>query len=157
MNLPGNESCMISHNNAVSRAALAAMKAKTHPAGTIIFPKVGAAIATNKKRMLTREATFDNNVMGIVPSDRINPKFLLTWLAGFNLSNWASESHPPSMRQGTVEDQGIPLPPLPEQTRIVAELDAEAARMEAVRGLIPAFEAKIARTLARVWGQKDNG
>ncbi len=44
------------------------------------------------------------------------------------------------------------LPPLPEQERIVAELDAEAARLEAVRGLIPAFEAKISRTLARVWG-----
>ena len=29
---------------------------------------------------------------------------------------------------------------------------AEAARLEAVRGLIPAFEAKIQRTLARVWG-----
>lgn len=42
--------------------------------------------------------------------------------------------------------------PDPEQERIVTELDAEAARMEAVRGLIPAFEAKIARTLARVWG-----
>ena len=46
----------------------------------------------------------------------------------------------------------IPLPPLPEQERIVTELDAEAARMETVRGLIPAFEAKIARTLARIWG-----
>ena len=46
----------------------------------------------------------------------------------------------------------IPPPPLPEQERIVAELDAEAARLEAVRGLIPAFEAKIQRTLARVWG-----
>jgi len=46
----------------------------------------------------------------------------------------------------------IPLPPLPEQERIVAELDAEAARLEAVRGLLPAFEATIQRTLARVWG-----
>jgi hypothetical protein len=44
------------------------------------------------------------------------------------------------------------LPTLPEQERIVAELDAEAARVEAVRGLIPAFEAKIQRTFARVWG-----
>ena len=34
----------------------------------------------------------------------------------------------------------------------MAELNAEAARLEAVRGLPPAFEAKIARTLARVWG-----
>ena len=29
---------------------------------------------------------------------------------------------------------------------------AEAARIEAVRGLIPAYEAKIQRVLARVWG-----
>ena len=46
----------------------------------------------------------------------------------------------------------IPLPPLSEQRRLVAELDAEAAKVEAVRGLIPAFEAKIQRALARVWG-----
>jgi type I restriction enzyme M protein len=46
----------------------------------------------------------------------------------------------------------IPLPPLAEQERIVAELDAEAAKLEAVRGLIPAFEAKIHRTLSRLWG-----
>lgn len=51
----------------------------------------------------------------------------------------------------------IPLPPKPEQERIVAELEAEAAKVEAakveaVRGLIPLYEAKIQRTLARVWG-----
>jgi len=34
----------------------------------------------------------------------------------------------------------------------VAELDAEAAQMEAVRALIPRFEAKIQRVLDRVWG-----
>ena len=46
----------------------------------------------------------------------------------------------------------IPLPPLSEQRRLVAELDAEAAQMEAVRSLLPRFEAKIQRVLARVWG-----
>jgi len=46
----------------------------------------------------------------------------------------------------------IPLPPLPEQRRIVAELDAEAAEVAAVRALIPRYEAKIQRVLARVWG-----
>ena len=50
----------------------------------------------------------------------------------------------------------IPLPPLPEQRRIVSELDAEAAQMEAVRGLLPRFEAKIQRTLARVWGNGES-
>ena len=38
------------------------------------------------------------------------------------------------------------------QRRIVVELDAEAAQMDAVRSLIPHFEAKIQRVLDRVWG-----
>ena len=156
MNLSGNERFMVSHNNAVSRETLTKLKAKSHSAGTIIFPKIGAAIATNKKRMLTCEATFDNNVMGIVPGPEIEPKFLFGWLMDFNLSQWASESHPPSMRQPTVEEQEIPLPPIAEQRRIVAELDADAARMEVVRSLLPRFEAKIQRVLDRVWGNREN-
>ena len=46
----------------------------------------------------------------------------------------------------------IPLPPMSEQRRLVAELDAEAAQMDSVRALLPRFEAKIQRVLARVWG-----
>jgi len=59
---------------------------------------------------------------------------------------------PSARRNGTVCVIQIPLPPLPEQRRIVAELDAEAAQMEAVRALLPRFEAKIQRVLDRVWG-----
>ena len=40
----------------------------------------------------------------------------------------------------------IPLPPMEEQRRIVAQLDAEA-----VRSLLPRFKAKIQRVLDRVW------
>jgi hypothetical protein len=35
---------------------------------------------------------------------------------------------------------------------VVAELDAEAAEVAAVRALTPRTEAKIQRVLARVWG-----
>ena len=46
----------------------------------------------------------------------------------------------------------IPLPPMSEQRRIVAERDAETAQMDSVRALLPRFEAKIQRILDRVWG-----
>jgi type I restriction enzyme M protein len=49
----------------------------------------------------------------------------------------------------------IPLPPLEDQRRIVAGLDAEAAQMAAVRSLLPRFEAKIQRVIGRVWGNND--
>ena len=124
MNLPGNESRITSWNNTVSREVLSELKAKAFPEGTVIFPKIGAAIATNKKRILTRESTYDNNVMGIVPdTNRLLSAFLYTYLLSFNLSKWASDAQPPSMRKTVVEDHEIPLPPLEVQKEIVAEIE----------------------------------
>jgi type I restriction enzyme M protein len=92
-----------------------------------------------------------------IKRDLANPEFVNAWMntrafqAG--VKSLASRAVGQSnISASSLAGYQIPLPPLPEQERIVAELDAEAARMEAVRGLIPAFEAKIARTLARVWG-----
>ena len=53
MNLPGNESNITSWNNSINSETGSVIKAKIMPAGTVIFPKIGAAIATNKKRILT--------------------------------------------------------------------------------------------------------
>ena len=124
MNLPGNEIRIASWNNTISVDTLEKLKAKSFPSGTIIFPKVGAAIATNKKRILTCEATYDNNVMGIIPDiNKLLPEFLHTYLEGFNLSKWANTANPPSMRKKVVEEHNIPLPPLDIQKQIIAECE----------------------------------
>ncbi|MHB1359514.1 MAG: N-6 DNA methylase, partial [Rhodocyclaceae bacterium] len=158
MNLPGNEREIVSWNHSVSRAVLRELKGEAYPKGTIIFPKIGAAIATNKKRILTRESTYDNNVMGIIPNtERLLPDFLHTYLLAFDLSRWASESQPPSMRKTTVEAHEIPLPPLATQQAIVAEIEAEQAFVAANRELITRFEQKIQATLARIWGDNEAG
>jgi restriction endonuclease S subunit len=155
MNLPGNESRIVSWNNTVSREALSEIRCKAFPAGTVIFPKIGAAIATNKKRILTRESTFDNNVMGIVPNQtRLLSGYLHTYLLAIDLSQWASEAQPPSMRKTVVEGHAIPLPPLATQQTIVAEIQAERALVAGNRELIARFEKKIQATLARVWGEE---
>lgn len=49
----------------------------------------------------------------------------------------------------------IPLPPLAEQSEIVAEIEAEQRLVEANRELIARMEAKIAATLARIWGSEE--
>jgi restriction endonuclease S subunit len=128
------------------------MKAKTFPAGTVIFPKIGAAIATNKKRILTREATFDNNVMGIIPNvSKLVPEYLLTLLLSFDLSRWASDAQPPSMRKTTVEEHRIPVPDLETQHAITADIEAEQVLIKANKNLIARFEAKIKAAVERVW------
>jgi type I restriction enzyme M protein len=156
MNLPGNEIRIIAWNNAVSRDTLREVKARSYPAGTVIFPKIGAAIATNKKRLLARESAFDNNVIGIVPNHRrLVPEFLHTWLLGFDLSRWASEAQPPSMRKTVVEAHEMPCPDIETQRAIVAEIEAEQVLVAANRELIARFEKKIQATLARVWGEDE--
>ena len=50
----------------------------------------------------------------------------------------------------------IPLPPLTTQNRIVAEIEAEQALVNANRELIDRFKKKIQDTLARVWGDAES-
>jgi len=79
-------------------------------------------------------------------------KFVECYLNSISLENYVTGAAQPKLNQQALNSIPIPLPPQPEQERIVAELEAEAAKVEAVRGLIPLYEAKIQRTLARVWG-----
>ena len=52
---------------------------------------------------------------------------------------------------GSLRNSLIPLPDLPTQRTIVAEIDAEQALVNANRELIRRFEAKIKTTIDRVW------
>ena len=143
MNLPGNEIWITSWNNTVSRKVLQQLRAKSFPKGTVIFPKIGAAIATNKKRILTRESTYDNNVMGIVPRERIVREFLYALLQSFDLSDWASDSQPPSMRKSVVEAHEFPLPPLEVQKEIVAEIEGYQKVINGARAVLDNYRPHI--------------
>ena len=155
MNLPGNEVQIVSWNNAVSNSTLRKLKAKAFPPRTVIFPKIGAAIATNKKRILTQTSTYDNNVMGIVSNtDELLPEFLYAYLVSFDLSRWASDSQPPSMRKTVVEEHQIPLPSIETQRALVAEIEAEQSLVAANRELVERMEGKVRAAIGRVWGDE---
>lgn len=140
MNLPGNEMNINSWNHTVARETLKLLGAKSYPTGTVIFPKIGAAIATNKKRILSCESTYDNNVMGIVPSEKILSKYLYTLLQSFDLSDWASDSQPPSMRKSAVEAHMVPLPPLEVQHQIVTEIEGYQKVIDGARQVIENYK-----------------
>ena len=116
MNLPGNEIVIRSWNNTISEVTRQSLRAKIFPTGSVVFPKVGAAIATNKKRMLICPSCVDNNVMTIAPTD-MDSEFLFGLMLHKNLSDFASNADPPSMRKTTVESWHIPHPPLSLQRR----------------------------------------
>ncbi|MER0078826.1 restriction endonuclease subunit S [Corynebacterium sp. KPL2830] len=125
MNRPENKVRMNLSSNYVDRSTLNLIKARTSPAGTLIFPKIGAAVATNKKRLLVEESSYDNNVAGVIPGDSLNPSFLFYYFLGFDLSSIALQSGAtPSIRKSSIENVTVPLPSREVQNEITAKLDA---------------------------------
>ena len=124
MNLPGNEMFMTSSNNYVSAESAKEMRASLAQPESIIFPKIGAAIATNKKRILTEKSIVDNNVMVVTARSVINSKFLYYVLSAFDLMSWSMGAGAvPSIKKSVVVKHEVPVPPLEIQEAIVEILD----------------------------------
>lgn len=98
MNSPGNEVYIRSSNNWVSWDTLSRLKVKAAPSGTTVFPKIGAAVATNKKRLLVRDTAYDNNVMGVVPIDPSHALYLHAFFLLFDLTRLIRTTAVPSIK-----------------------------------------------------------
>jgi type I restriction enzyme S subunit len=134
MNLPGNERTILQ-----SREYSPLQQVGSHviPPGAVIFPKRGGAIATNKKRLLSRPALIDPNLMALIPKEgRVISEYLYYWTQTLNLENISNGGVVPQLNRKDLISLQVPLPSLIIQKRIVEELrGAEAACFE-VRALI---------------------
>lgn len=112
-------------NNYISEETSIKLRCKPAPRGTIIFPKIGATMGTNKKRILTKDSCYDNNVMGIIAkSDIINDRFLYYYFSGFKLMDFAKGTGAvPSLDTNKLKKLQTPIPPIEVQEEIVKILD----------------------------------
>ena len=142
MNLKGNETYIRSANNYIDKDDAVQLKANVFAPGTIVFPKVGAAIATNKKRSLSIPTVIDNNLVGITVSNarQCNARFLHNWFESIDLTRLANVSTVPSITASRLKREFILLPPLAEQWAIAAVLDAIEAAIECTEAVISATE-----------------
>lgn len=112
----------------------------------VIFPKVGRAIDTNKKRILGCDACIDNNVMALKVKDEniLNPYYLLNYFVSFvNLRDLASTANPPSISATNLSDFKIPLPPKDIQEKIVFEIEGLEQKESQYFDKIEEFKADI--------------
>jgi type I restriction enzyme S subunit len=128
MNLAGNETVLTSANNWISRAEVEEMRVVVHPAGSIVFAKVGAAIFLERKRILATPSCIDNNMMAFVPdASRCDVKFVHQALIVTNLGEHVNATALPSLNASVLSAIEISAPPLPDQLRIadaLSEVDA---------------------------------
>ncbi|MBU4305596.1 MAG: restriction endonuclease subunit S [Candidatus Omnitrophica bacterium] len=124
MNTEGNEVYLRKSKINLSDNDCKKLKLKTYPAGTVVFPKRGGAILTNKKRILSKESAFDLNLMGVVPNDNVLERFLFNWFLLLDLGKLCDGSNVPQINHGDIEPLDFPLVPTEVQEKVIGEIEA---------------------------------
>jgi type I restriction enzyme S subunit len=118
MNSASNQESMMSSDFRLSESVARNLGMRRFPVGTVIFPKRGGAIATNKKRKLGVVGGLDLNLMGVT-AKKVLPDYLWFWFQGLDLGTISNGSNVPQINHGDVEPIIVPVPPPDEQTEIV--------------------------------------
>ncbi len=119
--------------------------ARVLPAGTVVFAKIGAAIALNRRAMLGQGSLVDNNVMGLAPGASVDPVYLYYYMCTQRLGELTRGGVVPSLRRSDVSPLVLPLPPLSEQAAIVAEVEARLSVLDALEAMVEANLARAGR------------
>jgi len=120
MNLVGNEKYIITANSYADESIGTKM---LFPKGTILFPKRGGAIGTNKKRIANRVVCADLNTMGVIPSEKIRPLFLYYYFQNIDFGTLYNGSSVPQINNTDIAPMEIELLSLDEQDEAIAVLE----------------------------------
>ena len=123
MNMRGNERDIVRANTEV-RIPDSIARRKAIPPHSIVFPKRGAAIATNKKRVTTECTLLDPNLIAVVPDQSVNQLFLYYWFETFDLTSLQDLGPTPQLNKKNVDPLLFPMPKtIDEQEGIAVILD----------------------------------
>ena len=143
MNTFGNEIYMKKANIMLTGKSINEMKIRIYPKGTVIFPKRGGAILTNKKRILFQDSSFDLNTMGVIPNDKIISKYLYYWFLKLNLGTIYDGSSVPQINNKNIIHLKIPIPELEIQNKIIQEIESRLSVCDKVEKTVEQNLSKI--------------
>ena len=113
--------------NTISDITMEEIGALPFPKGSIVFPRVGAALFNNNKKILAQDGVVDDNVLVLTVTDTSKCwyEFLYYYLQGIPLAKWCNSGLVPVIITKTVLSQMVFLPPLPAQQKIAAILSTQ--------------------------------
>lgn len=107
---------------------------KLYKKGTILFPKSGASTFLNHRVMMEIDSYVSSHLATIKGNNLItDDRFLLYFLTTIDARDLMQDIAYPSLKTSDISLIAIPLPPLPEQQRIVSILDEAFAAIAKVK------------------------
>jgi type I restriction enzyme S subunit len=119
-------------DNYISKEICKKLKAIPLKRDNIVFAKIGEAIKLNRRAILSEESLVDNNVMGVlfIPQG-VFYLFGYYFFLTIKLDDFSRATTVPSIRKSDVGQIPFPLPPLPEQYRIVNKIEELFTKLDA--------------------------
>ena len=125
MNLPQNKKILTTTNAHIDNPT------RVFPKNSVVFPKNGAAIATNKKRILAQDSVVDLNTGGLIANDSLlNYVFFYYIMQHIDFRLLIRRGAVPTLDISELKKVNIPIPSLDEQQQIVEELDLLSSIIE---------------------------
>ncbi|QGF23779.1 restriction endonuclease subunit S [Raineyella fluvialis] len=78
------------------------------PAGAVVFPRVGAAVQTEKKRLMLVDGAVDENHLVLTPRSGTPSEVLLAVMENFSLSSLVQTGAVPSLNMGLIRATRVP-------------------------------------------------
>jgi len=128
-NHAGNERVITTCNNWVTKETARRLRATVVPSGSVLLPKVGAALLGNARRIVRQPSVFDNNILGVVP-EKISSRYLHYWLTTVDAVQFAKPGPVPSMDDSAILNLRVPVVRQHEQRAIADYLDTETNHID---------------------------
>lgn len=109
--------------------------------GSVIFPKRGASILSNKIRVLKRDSFMDTNLMTLTCNADLDSKYLYNQLTYRGLDSVADTTSIPQINNKHIYPFYIPIPVIEEQTAIANALSDVDALLSELENLIAKKQA----------------
>lgn len=153
----GNESVLRYGNNYVLKSIAHELRCTIIPNQAIVFAKIGAAIALERKRMVAQDSCIDNNMMAFCVNGSADTHYFVELLRRIKFADFTESTALPAINIRRLRDCLISVPPLPEQRRIAEALSDVDALLSAMTTLIEKKRAIKQGTMQELLGMRDAG
>jgi type I restriction enzyme S subunit len=107
----GNEHGYTLAETRMTSAEVTSLGGVVVPAGSVVFPRVGGAVLTEKKRILDVAAAVDENHLVLTPVDKAASEYLLAVMEGLRLADYVQPGAVPSLNMSLVRAMEVPWSP----------------------------------------------
>ena len=133
----GNESALSIANNYISVSTFNELHCSLIPSGSIVFAKIGAAIALERKRRVCQDSCIDNNMMAFCVNKQNDERFVTECLRRIVFADLVESTALPALNVRKLREYKIIVPENISEQKAIAEvlsdMDAEIEALEAKR------------------------